>query len=63
MLAHEYSRGEGDYLHLNMHGVSVLASKIKTHIFDRKKERSGKITPGRSFANVARRPSLSSSQL
>ena len=56
LLASRYSRGEGDYLHLNVNGINVLANKIKTHIFDRKKGRSRMVTPNCTFARAAQRP-------
>ena len=53
-LADKYCRSTGDYLHLNTHGVRVLATKIKEQIFLRKKKRSGAVTPSLKYSDAAR---------
>ena len=51
LLAEKFCRRKGDALHLNnKNGVHILANKIKTAIFDRKKRHNGAVTSGRPYS-------------
>ena len=52
LLADNLCRRRGDALHINNHGVHILANKIKTSIFDRKKKRVGAVTSGRPYSGT-----------
>ena len=53
LLTTKYCRRRGDALHLNNNsGVHILANKIKTAIFDRKKRRNGAVTSGRPYSGA-----------
>ena len=63
LLDPKYSRGEGDYLHLNGYGIKILANKIKTHIFNRKRGHSRTVAPELAYAKVVQRSPHSPSHL
>ena len=52
LLADNLCRRRGDALHINRHGVHILANKIKTSIFDRKKRHAGAVTSGRPYSGT-----------